>query len=286
MKLGFHISISGGVNRAIDRALELNCSTFQVFTRNPRSWKFQALTEDDINSYRNKIAVSKINPVYSHMPYLPNLSSPNDETYKKSKASLIEEVKRCKLLKIPFIITHIGSHLGAGKTVGLEKIVAALDEASLDENPMILLENGAGSLNNIGNRIEELAMIINKVEPEIGICFDTCHAFAAGYDLSSKLGLDSTLKAIKINIGLDRIKLVHLNDSLGELNSHIDHHEHIGLGKIGLRGFKQILRSQLSEIPMIMETPVDHRRINAENMNLVLNLLNSKVNHKTTLIDV
>lgn len=278
MKLGFHISISGGVNRAIDRALELNCSTFQVFTRNPRSWKFQALSEEDIISYRNKIATSGLFPVYSHMPYLPNLSSPHDETYKKSKASLIEEVKRCKQLEIPFIITHIGSHLGKGKTVGLERLVAALDEASLGENPMILLENGSGSLNNIGNSLEEMAIIINKVEPEIGICFDTCHAFAAGYDLSSKLGLDYTLRAIKSNVGLDRIKLIHLNDSIGELNSHIDHHEHIGLGKIGLKGFKQILRSQLSDIPMIMETPIDHRRINAENMKLVLKLLNSKVN--------
>jgi len=273
MKLGFHISISGGVNRAIDRALELNCSTFQVFTRNPRSWKYQPLNEDDINSFRTKIIASGIYPVYSHMPYISNLSSPNNETYQKSKASLHEEVKRCKLLGIPFIITHVGSHLGAGEAIGLERLVTALNEVSKDENPMILLENGAGSPNNIGNRLEELTMIINKVEPKIGICFDTCHAFAAGYNLSSKPGLASIINEIQLTIGFDRIKVIHLNDSKGELNSHIDHHEHIGLGKIGLEGFKKILRSQLSEIPMIMETPIDEKRSDAENMKLVQKIL-------------
>jgi deoxyribonuclease-4 len=273
MKLGFHVSINGGMNRAIDRAVELNCSTFQVFTRNPRSWKFQALTEEDINSYRIKITASGINPVYAHMPYIPNLSSPNNETYRKSIASLIEEIKRCKQIGIPFIITHLGSHLGAGETIGRERLVTALNEASTEGGPMILLENGAGSINNIGNHFEKLVMIIDEVEQDIGVCFDTCHAFAAGYDISSKSGFESTLKTIGSTIGFERIKLVHLNDSVGDLNSHIDRHEHIGLGKIGIKGFKQILCSQLSEIPMIMETPIDERRSDAENMKLIKNLL-------------
>ena len=276
MKLGFHVSISGGVHRAIDRAIELNCSTFQIFTRNPRSSKCQALTEGDISSYRIKIAASGINPVYSHMPYIPNLSSPNNETYRKSKTSLIEEVKRCKLLAIPFIITHLGSHLGAGETIGRERLVSALNEASTEGGPMILLENGAGSNSDIGNRLEKLATIIDEVEPKIGVCFDTCHAYAAGYDISSKLGFESTLNAIESTIGFNRIKLVHLNDSFGDLSSHIDHHEHIGIGKIGIKGFKQILRSQLSEIPLIMETPIDDRRSNAENMKLVKKIIDIK----------
>ncbi|MCX6643445.1 MAG: deoxyribonuclease IV [Candidatus Bathyarchaeota archaeon] len=277
MKLGFHVSINGGMNRAVDRAVELNCSTFQVFTRNPRSWNFQALTEDDINSYRIKITASGINPVYAHMPYIPNLSSPNNETYQKSKASLIEEIKRCKQVGIPFIITHLGSHLGVGEAIGRERLVTALNEASAEGGPMILLENGAGSINNIGNHFEKLIMIIDEIEPEIGICLDTCHAFAAGYDISSKSGFEYTLKTIESTIGFNRIKLVHLNDSVGNLNSHIDRHEHIGLGKIGIKGFKQILCSQLSEIPLIMVTPIDDRRGDAENMKLIKKLLSVNI---------
>ncbi len=269
VKLGFHVSIQGSIDRAVDRALGLGCDTFQIFTRNPRSWKYGPLKGGDVEAFTEKRSRSGLDPVFSHMPYIMNLASPVDEIYNRSVGSLAAEVGRCSALGIPFIVTHLGSHMGSGSERGVSRVVEALKVTlrRSKEPVTLLLENGAGSRNSIGSSFDELRRIIEGVGDErLGVCFDTCHAYAAGFDVVSNEGLGSTLKTLEETVGFDRLKLVHLNDSVGALGSGIDHHEHIGLGEIGEGGFSLILHSRLAELPLIMETPVDERRSDEENI--------------------
>jgi deoxyribonuclease IV len=273
VKLGFHVSISGSIDQSFDRAQLLGCTAFQVFTRNPRTWRSKQLADEEVKAFRRKHRASRIGFVVSHMPYLPNLASPNEVIYSKSIDSLIEEVERCRRLGIHHIVTHIGSHVGAGADGGKARIVQALGKAIDDDGPMILLENGSGSGNHIGSRLEDIAEIIDAVgSSRVGFCLDTCHAYAAGYDIATEEGLTDMLRTLRKTVGFSQLRLVHLNDSVGALGSGVDHHDHIGLGKIGEDGFRRILASQLAKKPMIMETPVDDRRSDAENMAKVLKL--------------
>ncbi len=270
MKLGFHVSITESIDLSFDRATKLGCTTFQIFTRNPRAWRAKPLQIREIKSFRRKHRESKINPVFSHMPYIPNLASPRDDIYEKSLDALIEEIDRCNELGIRYIVTHIGSHTGSGVVKGKTRLIQALGRASDEKGPMILLENSSGSGDQLGSKLNELAEISKVIGgSRVGICFDTCHAFAAGYNIASKEGLNATLREISRTVGFSRLKLVHLNDSLGELGSRIDHHEHIGLGKIGQDGFRHILASQLIKKPLIMETPIDDKRSDIDNMKKV-----------------
>jgi len=273
VKLGFHVSISGSIDLSLDRATRLGCTTFQIFTRNPRAWRTKPLQLREIKSFRRKHRESKINPVFSHMPYIQNLASPKDDIFEKSVDALIEEIDRCNKLGIRYIVTHIGSHTGSGVVKGKNRLIQALGRAADEEGPMILLENSSGSGDQMGFKLDELAEIAKAIGgTRIGISFDTCHAFTAGYDIASKEGLNETMREITRTVGFSRLKLVHLNDSLGELGSRIDHHEHIGLGKIGQDGFRNILASQLIKRPLIMETPVDDKRSDIDNMEKVYEL--------------
>ena len=270
MRIGFHMSIQGSIDKAVDRALEIGCNTLQIFTRNPRGWKARPLREGEIKAFINKIKKNDIKPVFSHMPYLSNLASPKNDVYVKSIKTLTNEMRRCEKLKIPYLVTHLGSHLGYGVKIGLERIIRAIDKAfsATGEKIMLLLENTCGGKNSVGGSFEDIQFIIEQsaYSDKIGVCFDTCHAFAAGYDLRTKEAVEKTIKKIEEIIGFNKIMLVHLNDSRGDLNSHIDRHEHIGLGKIGERGFRNILRSRLAELPLILETPKDSRRSDLENL--------------------
>ena len=217
-----------------------------------------------------------IEPVFAHMPYLPNLASPRDRVYEISVKTLISELRRCKQLKIPYLVTHLGSHLGEGMQAGFTRLIDGFNKALkvTEEGIMILLENTAGTRNSMGSTLEDLQRIIERLNrPElVGICFDTSHAFAAGYDLRTEEAVKATIQQIEEIIGFEKLKLVHLNDSKGDFNSHIDRHEHIGMGKIGQEGFRNILSSKLSEIPMIMETPKDTRRSDVDNLRMVKEL--------------
>ena len=280
VKLGFHVSISGTIDRAVDRAWGLGCDTFQIFTRNPRSWGSRPLKEGEIEAFREKRRRRGIDPVFAHMPYILNLASPDDEIYQRSVDSLAVELTRCSALGVPFIVTHLGSHLGAGADQGITRITDAVNTAfdRSDVPVMVLLENGSGSGNQVGSRFEELRLILEGVEDEgrVAACFDTCHAFAAGYEVRTPEGLAETLAALEGAIGFERLMLVHLNDSVGGLGSGIDHHEHIGLGEIGDEGFRLILHSRLADVPVIMETPVDGRRSDTDNMRKVRELAASR----------
>jgi deoxyribonuclease-4 len=270
VRVGVHISIAGGISSAVDRAAEKGCDVFQIFSRNPRGWRIKDLSPEDAKSFVVKLERSGIGPVFDHMPYLPNLASPKDDVYSNSVATLTTELLRCGELHIPYLVTHLGSHLGAGKAAGLKRIVEAVNSAfSAAENSiMLLLENTAGTKNSMGGSFGDIAGIIDVLDSKrVGVCLDTCHLFAAGYELRTPDGLDRTIEDFNSNIGLQKLKLVHLNDSKGGLGSKLDRHEHIGIGAIGEAGFKTILGSEkLRDLPFILETPIDSRRDDLENM--------------------
>lgn len=270
MKVGFHVSIHGSVDNAPDRALELNCNTFQIFTRNPRQWKTTPINTETAETFSSKVEKFDLQPVFVHMPYLPNLASPNEEVYKKSVETLTSELQRCNQLQIPYLVTHLGSHVGSGMQAGFSKLISGINKAlnETEQGVMLLLENTAGTKNSMGSTFEDIQHIIENISEEkrVGICFDTSHAFGAGYDLRTKQTVENTIKDIDEIVGFSKLKLVHLNDSKGDLNSRIDRHEHIGLGKIGDEGFKHILTSKLGKLPLIMETPQDERRSDVDNL--------------------
>ena len=276
LKIGFHVSILGRLDEAVDRAVEIGCNTFQIFTRNPRSWKAEDLKRDEVEVFIEKVEKFNMQPVFAHMPYLVNLASPRSNVYFLSINTLKMELKRCKILKIPYLVTHLGSHLGAGKSGGFKRIIRAIDEAyrSVSGGVTLLLENTAGTRNSMGSSFEDIKHIINNLRfPQfVGVCFDTAHAYAAGYDLRTQRAVQEVTKRFDEVIGFEKLHLIHLNDSRGGLGSHIDRHEHIGLGKIGEEGFKAILNSKLGSLPIIMETPIDERRSDVENLLKVLEL--------------
>ena len=266
-----HVSISGTIDQAADRAREIGCDTFQMFTRNPRGWKYKRLDREEVAEFKRKVGAYNLTPVVAHMPYLPNLSSPKKLIYNKSVKSLSGELERCETLGIPYIVTHLGSHLGEGSDIGLEKIVAAINR-TLSENPndvMLLLENTAGTKNSMGSSFEDIKRILDRVEnrARVGVCFDTAHAYAAGYDLHSPRGVDDTLKKFNSVLSFNILKVIHLNDSQVGLGSGRDRHEHIGLGYIGKQGFRALFKHEaVRNLPFIMETPIDERGDEKENM--------------------
>jgi deoxyribonuclease-4 len=279
MQVGLHVSIAGSIDRAVDNAVETGCTAFQIFTRNPRGWAAKPLTGIDIANFKEKLAASKIDrfSTVAHMPYLPNLSSPEDDPFAKSVDSLIDEIKRCSKIGIPYIVAHLGSHKGEGDKKGIEMLVKAFTKAAADgpDDVMILLENTAGQKNSVGSDLDQLASILSQLKPRkrFGICFDTCHAFAAGYDMRTEKGAASTLEKLNKAIGFEHLKVLHLNDSKGELGCNLDRHEHIGLGQIGEKGLGHIIKSiNRKKIPIILETPIDEKRDQIGDLNKVREL--------------
>jgi deoxyribonuclease-4 len=211
-------------------------------------------------------------PAVDHMPYLPNLASAKDVVYARSVDALARELERCSILRIPYLVTHLGSHLGEGLELGRERIVSALETAfSQSEGDVILLlENSSGTKNSMGSTFSDLAVILESLparRERLGVCLDTCHLHAAGYDLRTAPALQETLDQFQDCIGLERLLLVHLNDCRGPLGGHLDRHEHIGLGQIGEEGFRAVLAHPvLRDLAMILETPVDARRDDVGNL--------------------
>ena len=272
VQIGAHVSISGSIANAITNASERECSAFQVFTSNPRGWHAKDLTDDGITNYKNNLSQSNIDrfATVAHMPYLPNLSSPEITVYEKSIHTMIREVERCDKLGIPYLVTHLGSHKGTGEDKGIQRLVGALTEvAKTNKDVTILLENTAGQKNSVGSDFTQLAEIFFGLKPasRFGICIDTCHAFAAGYDLRNEKNVKDVFEKFDSEIGLKHIKIIHLNDSKGELGCHLDRHEHIGLGHIGEAGLSQVVKlANKNKIPIILETPIDERRTDFENI--------------------
>ena len=277
VRIGCHVSIAGSLAAAVPRALKRECSTFQIFTRNPRGWQFRDITDEDAAAFREAVAASGMAPAVAHMPYLPNLASPREEVYEKSILAFCAEMERCHLLGIPYLVTHLGSTLGTPAGEGQERVVRALG-AALDANApgvTILLENTAGSKNTIGNRFDEIGTILNDTgeKKRLGICFDTCHAFAAGYDLRTASSVNAVMDECKDTVGSEKIHVVHLNDAKADLGSGRDRHEHLGMGMIGAEGLAAVLRHPaLHHLPFICETPVDDRRDDLGNIRYAVSL--------------
>lgn len=255
------MSGAGGVHTAIDRATSIGCSALQVFTKNNNQWNGKPFTENDIAQYKQKIAKAGIAPVVSHDSYLINLCGTNPDILKKSRAAFIDELERCEQLGIPLLNFHPGSHLGAGDDEGIKLICESLNFAhdkTKNSKVKSVLEATAGQGTNVGYKFEHLRAIIDGVEnsERMAVCIDTCHIFAAGYDIGSEKGYKETFKQFDEIVGLNRLVAFHINDSKKGLGSHVDRHEHIGKGAIGLTGFRLLMNDErFKDIPKILETP-------------------------------
>ena len=274
MQVGCHVSASGSIDKSVDNAVERDCSAFQIFTRSPRSWHAKDLTKEVIDAFKSKLKASKIDrfATCAHMPYLPNLATPKDDAFEKSVNTLINEVERCAQLGIPYLVTHLGSHLGTGEEAGIKKLVEALTKAGQTKNDvMILLENTAGQKNSVGSDFKQLGEIFKQLKPgkKFGVCLDTCHAFVAGYDLRTVDKVKETFKEFDKHVGLENLKILHLNDARGELGCNLDRHYHLGLGGIGEEGMKSVVKfANKKKIPIILETPIDDDRNDFENVKI------------------
>ena len=281
MRFGFHISIAQGFSRVVEKAQKTKCETIQLFSRNPRGWKYNDLEPNEVEQFKVKIATSNISPCFLHLPYLPNLAAAKKELYTKSINSLCEDLKRAETLSIPFLVIHVGSRVTLSEEEAIEKVVKGMNE-SLQRVPnqvMILLENTAGQGTELGSTFPQLENILSGVEDKsrIGICLDTAHAFAAGYDLSTRNGLDETLTEFERLIGLNHLYLLHLNDAKTPLASHSDRHWHIGKGHIGLEGFRNIVNHPLiNHLPGIMETPRKDLKDDLNNMDVMRRLVKKR----------
>jgi deoxyribonuclease-4 len=255
------MSISGGVFNSLLYGEELGCTTIQIFTKNNNQWNAKELTTEDVKKFFESQNKTKITPVIGHNGYLINLASPKEEVYKKSMESMLIELKRAELLGLPYLVMHPGSHLGSGEREGIKSISRSLNQLLKKTKGFkvkILLETTAGQGSSIGYRFEHLAEIIEKVKEgkRLGVCYDTCHTFAAGYDIRTKKAYQATFKEFDKVIGLSKLKVFHMNDSIKDLGSRVDRHEHIGEGKIGLEGFRLLMNDKRwEEIPKILETP-------------------------------
>jgi deoxyribonuclease-4 len=271
MLLGAHVSISGAIHMSVDRAVELGCTTFQIFTRNPRGWTYTKLKKAEVDEFRRKFEAAGFRVAMAHMPYLPNIASPKKDIYEKSVRSLVAELERCGALGLELLVVHVGSHLGAGLEKGVEQVANAVNRAveAVDNQVKVLLENMAGQRNSCGSRFEDIAEILSRVKnaDRVGVCLDTCHLLAAGYDIRSEEAVDATISRFDKVVGLNRLWAVHLNDSKGALGSGLDRHEHIGMGNIGENGFKAFINHPaIRDKPMVIETPEDERGIYATDL--------------------
>jgi deoxyribonuclease-4 len=280
-RVGFHVSIAGGISNSVDNAKEIDCSAFQIFSRNPRGWAAKPLAPTDVAAFKDKLNKSGIdrNATVIHMPYLPNLSGPVSEFYVKSVDTLAGEILRAGELGIPHLVIHLGSHMGKGSKAGIDQLVNAVTTArdrskKKGESVTILLENNAGQKNSIGANFEELRTILDRLGSGAGVCIDTCHAFASGYDLRTKDSVEKTVESFDKAVGMKELKFIHFNDSKGALGSNLDRHEHVGLGNIGKAGMAALLKHKaIAPLPIVMETPIDEKRDDPANLKAFLELV-------------
>lgn len=278
--LGAHMSISGGLHLAIDRAVAAGCNVVQIFTRNSNQWKGKPVTEAAAATFRAAFAASGLYEVVSHDIYLINLAAPPGETRDKSLAAFRDELETCARLGIRKIVMHPGSHLADSPQAGLSRVVEAFDRLFAEVPQFegkVLIETTAGQGSNLGRTFEEIGAIISgsRFSDRFGVCFDTCHTFAAGYDTATESGYQDTMAQFDRLIGLDRLHCFHLNDSKKGLGSRVDRHEHIGKGTLGLNPFRFILNDpRFAGVPKILETPKgDNEEMDAVNLGVLRGLI-------------
>lgn len=259
-KLGAHCSTTGGLHTALDRGVSIGADSIQLFTKSNRQWAARPLTSEELETFRARAAETGLDPLVAHATYLLNPASPKPDIWQKSLDALRVEVERCAALGIPYLVLHPGAHTGSGMPAGIERVGQLLDVVHAESDPSVTvcLEITAGQGSCLGADFVDLAQIVERVaEPErVGICFDTCHALGAGYDLTAAEGYEHTFDEFDRLLGLERLKVFHLNDSRHELGGRRDRHAHVGRGFCGLVTFRRLLNDpRFAEHPMLLETP-------------------------------
>lgn len=275
-RIGVHTSIVGGIHLSMERAKKLGCNTVQIFSHSPRSWFVRRIREEEIQEFKRLRSLYDISPVYVHTSYLINLASSNKEVAEKSVEMLSLEMEIADLLGADYVVLHPGT-ASDSEEEGLRRLIKRLKAVLKGRyRTRLLLENTAGEKGDLTSRINQLAWIINSVDSNLigGICIDTCHAFQAGYDISNEKGVTEFIEEIKKEIGVEGIKLLHLNDSKKALGSGVDRHEHIGYGSIGRKGFKALLSNKILNVPLILETPKKTEEDDIRNLKALKGLLN------------
>jgi deoxyribonuclease-4 len=278
MRFGFHISIAGGFPKVVERARVRGCETIQFFSRNPRGWKYSPLNKKEVKAFRSSIQSSSLFPIFLHMPYLPNIASSMSKFYKRSIDSIATDLQRAEQLGVQYLIIHIGHRMESSEDQAIEAVSQGIDQAfeKVKNGVILLVENTAGQGTEIGYAFDQIKKIIEGVRnhQRIGVCLDTAHAFEAGYDLSNQNGIEKTLEEFNRRIGLNRLHLLHLNDSKTPLGSRKDRHWHIGEGYIGREGFRCLVNHPLlRRLPGIMETPRKDTVEDLKNMKVIRNLV-------------
>ncbi|MFA5857518.1 MAG: deoxyribonuclease IV [Elusimicrobiota bacterium] len=268
MILGVHCSIRNGLPSAIDEAVSKKCNALQIFTHNPRGWRYRQISTGEIHEFRSKVKENNIVSVIAHSPYLPNLCTSNPVLYKKSVDTLITDLNTCNAIGAHFLVIHPGSYSeNSTREHGLMQLISAVNNAledpylnTKDTGTVLLIENVAGGGRRIGEKLTELKYVYDniKLKERAGFCLDTCHIYAAGYDIKTSAGWRFTVKEIEDTIGFINVRMWHINDSKSVLGAHLDRHEHIGKGMIGLQGIKNVVtHTILGKLPLILETPKD-----------------------------
>lgn len=272
--LGAHLSIAEGLSKALYRARDYGCTALQIFTKNAATWKERNLSEEEIDAFGTAISETGICQIASHAAYLLNIATGEKKNRRISIHGLSQELNRSSRLRIPYVVLHPGSHMGAGIDAGIRNVADAVNEV-LNEGDFkdmrLLLETTAGQGSGVGYTFHYLAEILGKVKypDRIGVCLDTCHIFAAGYDIRTRETYERTMESFSNTIGFERLYLIHLNDAKRDLGSRVDRHEHIGDGFIGVDAFFFIMNDpRLSLIPKIIETPKDGKEIDFDRINL------------------
>ncbi len=275
MLLGVHCSVSGGLDKAFDEAKHLGIDTFQIFTRNQRQWKAKPISTDESLVFKAAFKSSKVKIAFAHASYLINLASDNDDLWKRSTEAMIAEVERCHSLDLAYAIVHPGAAKGLDENIAIEKVALAIRrviKATPGNNAKIVVENTAGQGTTLGYDFQQLAKIIELAGSErVAACFDTCHAFAAGYDISHQKGFEETFSQWDKTIGLEKLAAIHLNDSKTPLGSRVDRHAHIGNGNIGKEAFRLTLKT-FPDIPKVLETPKEEN-MDEKNLEVLRSLI-------------
>jgi len=279
LNLGLHISIAGGIHMAPARARALGCTTMQIFARSPRQWRKSSLSDDEIAAFKVEVKKEKISPVVIHIPYMLNLASAKEKFYEITVREFTQDLLEAGKLGAQYLVTHPGSHKDLTEEAGAQKVIDALNKillATKGVETQVLLENTAGSGDWLGVKFAQIEKLIKGADSSkrLGLCLDTAHAYAAGYDIATESGLEEMIKEIDDTIGLNRLKVIHLNDTKVMLGGNVDRHAHIGEGNIGKESFKRIINHPaLKDCTFIMETPKENDADDLRNMASIKKLL-------------
>lgn len=275
-RIGAHVSISGGMDKAVERQEEIGGNTGQIFAGSPRTWSVSEYSEEEGQEFQELCREQDQKPYVIHSTYLVNLATPKDDLFEKSLNCLQSELDAAETLGVEYVVFHPGAHTGSGRENGIQRIAEGIDELDIPENVTLLLENTAGKGTTLGRSMGELRQMIQQADTpdeKIGVCIDTCHAHAAGYELREDEGFNDFIQEIKEDLGLEMVKVVHLNDSKDEKGSEKDNHQHIGEGNIGEEGFQNVVNAEEFEnLPMILETPTSDGKSYEENLQKILEL--------------